>query len=38
MHKPEGKDALVDRLNRRHKRRRDAIQSRFRTLQKSKPP
>jgi SRSO17 transposase len=35
-HKPEGKDALIDRINRRHKRRRDAIQSRFRTAQKNR--
>ncbi|MGH6754912.1 MAG: hypothetical protein ACREDP_22365, partial [Bradyrhizobium sp.] len=28
--KPEGKEALVRRINQRHQRRRDAIQSRFR--------
>jgi hypothetical protein len=37
-HKPDGKDALVRRINERHQRRRDAIQSRFRTAQKSQPP
>jgi guanylate kinase len=36
--KPDGKDALVRRINERHQRRRDAIQSRFRTAQKSQPP
>jgi len=36
--KPEGKDALVRRINERHQRRRDAIKSRFRTAQKSQPP
>jgi hypothetical protein len=36
--KPEGKEALVRRINERHQRRRDAIQSRFRTAQKSQPP
>lgn len=36
--KPEGKDALVRRINQRHQRRRDAIQSRFRTAQKSQSP
>jgi hypothetical protein len=29
--KPEGKDALVARINQRHERRRGAIASRFRT-------
>jgi SRSO17 transposase len=29
--KPEGKEALVDRINERHARRRGAIESRFRT-------
>jgi len=29
--KPEGKDALVARINQRHQRRRQAIESRFRT-------
>jgi hypothetical protein len=32
-HKPEGRDALVARLNRRHARRRCAIEPRYRTLQ-----
>ena len=36
--KPEGKDALVRRINERHQRRRAAIQSRFRAAQKSQPP
>jgi hypothetical protein len=35
--KPEGKDALVARINQRHDRRRGAIESRFRTQQKSAP-
>lgn len=33
--KPEGKDALVERINQRHQRRRGAIESRFRTQRKS---
>jgi hypothetical protein len=32
--KPEGKDALVDRINQRHQRRRGAIDSRIRTQSK----
>jgi len=32
--KPEGKQALVARINARHERRRAAIQSRFRTQQR----
>jgi hypothetical protein len=36
--KPEGKDALVARINQRHQRRRGAIESRFRTQQKTVPP
>jgi SRSO17 transposase len=36
--KPEGKDALVRRINQRHQRRRHAIQSRFRKAEKSQPP
>ena len=35
--KPEGKDALIARINERHKRRRGAIESRFRTQQKRAP-
>src|ERR1019366_7350366 len=31
--KPEGKDALVARINERHERRRGAIESRFHTQQ-----
>jgi hypothetical protein len=31
--KPEGKEALVARINQRHARRRGAIESRFRTQQ-----
>jgi len=36
-HKPQGKDALVARINQRHERRRGAIASRFRT-QRREPP
>jgi hypothetical protein len=36
--KPEGKEALVRRINERHQRRLGAIQSRFRTAAKSQPP
>ena len=36
--KPEGKDALVRRINERHQRRRNAIQSRFRKAENSQPP
>jgi hypothetical protein len=36
--KPEGKDALVARINQRHQRRRGAIESRFRTQQNAVPP
>jgi len=32
--KPEGKDALVERINQRHERRRGAIASRFRRQRK----
>ena len=35
--KPEGKDALVARINQRHERRRGAIESRFRAQRKSAP-
>ena len=35
--KPEGKEALVARINRRHDRRRSAIESRFRTQRKEAP-
>ncbi len=35
--KPEGKDALIARINQRHERRRGAIESRFRTQQKPVP-
>ena len=35
--KPEGKEALVARINQRHQRRRSAILSRFRAQQNSKP-
>jgi SRSO17 transposase len=35
--KPEGKDALVVRINQRHQRRRGAIESRFRTQRKEAP-
>ena len=35
--KPEGKDALITRINQRHERRRGAIESRFRTQRKSAP-
>jgi SRSO17 transposase len=36
-HKPEGKDALVARINQRHERRRGAIASRFRAQQRQAP-
>jgi SRSO17 transposase len=36
--KPEGKDALVARINQRHARRRGAIESRYRTQRKAVPP
>jgi hypothetical protein len=36
--KPEGKDALVARINQRHQHRRGAIESRYRTQQKTVPP
>jgi SRSO17 transposase len=36
--KPEGKDALVTRINPRIERRRRSIESRFRTQRKSEPP
>ena len=35
--KPEGRDALLARINGRHQRRRGAIESRFRSQQKSGP-
>jgi SRSO17 transposase len=35
--KPEGKEALLARINRRHDRRRSAIESRFRTQRKKAP-
>jgi hypothetical protein len=35
--KPEGKHALVARINQRHERRRGAIESRVRTQQKAAP-
>ncbi|MSP01422.1 MAG: hypothetical protein EXR07_10305 [Acetobacteraceae bacterium] len=35
--KPEGKDALIARINQRHERRRGAIESRFRTQRESAP-
>jgi hypothetical protein len=36
--KPEGREALVERINQRHQRRRGAIESRFRTQQNTVPP
>jgi hypothetical protein len=36
-HKPEGKHALVARINQRLQRRRDANESRFRTPQMTMP-
>jgi len=36
--KPEGKEALVARINQRHDRRRGAIRSRFRTQRNEAPP
>jgi len=35
--KPEGKEALVARINQRHQRRRSAIASRFRAQQNAAP-
>jgi hypothetical protein len=35
--KPEGRDALIRQINDRHRRRRDAIASRFRTQQRQAP-
>jgi SRSO17 transposase len=35
--KPQGKDALVARINQRHQRRRGAIESRFRTQRREAP-
>jgi hypothetical protein len=35
--KPQGKDALVARINRRHERRPGAIASRFRTQRREAP-
>jgi SRSO17 transposase len=37
-HKPEGRDALIARINQRHARRRGAIESRYRTQQKTVLP
>jgi SRSO17 transposase len=36
-HKPEGKEALVARINERHQRRRSAIESRIRTQRRRAP-
>jgi hypothetical protein len=36
-HKPEGKEALVARINDRHQRRRSAIESRIRTQGRRAP-
>ena len=36
--KPQGREALVARINQRHARRRAAIESRYRTQQKAVPP
>jgi hypothetical protein len=36
-HKPQGKEALVDRINQRHARRRGAIQSRYRSQRRPAP-
>jgi SRSO17 transposase len=36
--KPEGRDALVARINQRHDRRRGAIESRFKTQRNAVPP
>jgi SRSO17 transposase len=36
--KPEGKDALVARINQRIERRRGAIESRYRTQRRAEPP
>jgi hypothetical protein len=35
--KPQGKEALVARINERHSRRRGAIESRYRTQRKAAP-
>lgn len=35
--KPEGKDALIARIDQRHERRRGAIASRFRTERRQAP-
>ena len=35
--KPQGKDALVARINQRHLRRRGAIESRYRTQRNAAP-
>jgi hypothetical protein len=35
--KPEGKDALVERINQRHRRRRGAIESRYRKQKREAP-
>ena len=36
--KPQGREALIARINQRHARRRGAIESRYRTQQKAVPP
>jgi len=36
--KPEGREALIARINQRHARTRGAIESRYRTQQKTVPP
>ena len=36
--KPDGREALVARINQRHARRRGAIESRYRTQHKAVPP
>ena len=36
-HKPQGKEALVARINHRHARRRGAIESRIRSQRKAAP-
>jgi hypothetical protein len=36
-HKPEGKDALVARINQRHERRRSAMASRFHAQRREAP-
>ena len=36
-HKPEGKEALVERINQRHRRRRGTIESRYRKQRRDAP-